>query len=178
MKILTWAVLFFAGLNASAQAQQSIIVDFSTGLLWHLYGDEQQDTYPVVLPRMDVQQTMNFSRPVLGQLKHADYKPTWWPTASMRHDDPSLPRRVEYGQSRHPIGLYRLRIFWINPTNPAFWGPVRIHGGARIWDLRRSLSAGCVRMMDEDIERLVNNIDHAKASGQTGVRIAFGFFNE
>lgn len=178
MKIFTWLVLFFAGLVASAQAQQSIIVDFSTGKLWHFYGEEQRDVYPVVLPRTDVQYTMNFSSPVLGQLRQMDYQPTWWPTANMQRDDPSLPSRIEYGQPRHPIGLYRLRIFWINPSNPTFWAPVRIHGGAQTTDLYRLKSAGCVRMLDEDIEQLVQNINRAKASGETGVRIAFGFFEQ
>jgi hypothetical protein len=177
MKIILWAVLILTGFAASARAQQSITVDFSTAQLWHLYGDGQRDLYPVVLPRMAAQHSMNFSQPVLGQLIHADYKPTWWPTANMRRKDSSLPSRVSYGQPGHPIGLYRLRIAWINPSSPAFWKPVRIHGGAQTRDLYKKRSAGCVRMLDEDIERLVSNIKRASQRGEAEVQVSFGFFS-
>lgn len=152
------------------QAQQMIVVDFTTGQLWHLYGEGQRDRYQVVLPKIQVQEQMNLSSPVRGSFTQADYKPTWWPTENMRKRKPSLPTAVSYGQSGHPIGIYRLRIAWQNPQDPEFWAPVRIHGGAKLADLNEAESAGCVRMLDADITRLVENIK--RHSGD--VQVMFG----
>jgi len=176
MRILMWVVLVWSGCVALAHAQQFITVDFSTGQLWHLYGDGQQDVYPVVLPRERVQTAMNISQPVLGKFSQADYRPTWWPTANMRRNNPTLPSSVSYGQSGHPIGIYRIRIAWINPSDPSFWRPVRIHGGAKLVDLHQLKSAGCVRMLDDDIKRLVSNINLAGQGGKPEVQVSFGFF--
>jgi len=160
---------------APVQAQQYITVDFSTGQLWHMYGNGQRDVYQVVLPRQSAQNSMNLTRPVVGRYTQADYKPTWWPTSNMRRRDSSLPRAVPYGHSRHPIGLYRLRIAWQNPSNPGFWQPVRIHGGAKVADLNQAKSAGCVRMLDQDINRLVANKKRAQHQGEVEVIVTFGF---
>jgi len=154
MKIWILALLIGVGFAVKAPAQQMITVDYSTGQLYHLYtlnGEDRTDRYQVVLPKTHVQRTMGLTRPVIGTLTQADYKPTWWPTANMRRNDPSLPKAVRYGQSRHPIGIYRLRIAWQNPRNPAFWEAVRIHGNAQTSDLNGAESAGCVRMIDQDI---------------------------
>jgi hypothetical protein len=53
--------------------------------------------------------------------------------------------------------------------------------GAHTWwaktaDLHQSKSAGCVRMLDEDIERLVNNINLTNQGGKPEVQVSFGFF--
>ncbi len=177
MRIIFLVVLICIGWSAPVRAQQFITVDFSTGQLWHLYGEGQRDVYQVVLPKETVQREMNLSQPVIGQYVQADHKPTWWPTANMRARKPSLPREVRYGQSEHPIGIYRLRVDWQNPRNPDFWLPVRIHGGAKLADLNEAESAGCVRMLDEDIVRLVTNIKQARGHGETDIKVSFGFFN-
>jgi lipoprotein-anchoring transpeptidase ErfK/SrfK len=119
---------------------------------------------------------MNISQPVLRKFSQADYRPTWWPTANMRRNNPTLPSSVSYGQSGHPIGIYRIRIAWINPSDPSFWRPVRIHGGAKLVDLHQLKSAGCVRMLDDDIKRLVSNINLAGQGGKPEVQVSFGFF--
>ena len=177
MNILTSAVLIWVVLVAPAHAQQIIQVDFTAGQLLHFYGEGQYDIYPVVLPRLEVQRSLNLVRPVLGQLISTDYKPTWWPTVNMGRKYPSLPRSVSYGYPGHPIGIYRLRIDWENPTNPSFWQPVRIHGGAKTIDLYQAKSAGCVRMLDEDIVRLVKKINHLRQTDEAAVQISFGFFH-
>jgi len=176
MRTLMFVVLVWGGLAASAQATQFINVDFSTGQLWHLYGDGQRDMYPVVLPRLGVQNSLNLTQPVVGRFRHADYKPTWWPTVNMRRRNPSLPSSVSYGQPGHPIGIYRIRIDWVNPANPLFWRPVRIHGGAKSVDLHEAKSAGCVRMLDTDIAQLVSTIKLAGQGEKAEVQVSFGFF--
>jgi len=164
------------GLITQASAQQFITVDFSSGQLWHTYGDGRQDLYQVVLPKHSVQSQMNIhEQPVVGRYEQADFKPTWWPTARMRREDNSLPPAVRFGEPRHPIGIYRMRILWQNPDSHSFWSPVRIHGGAQVQDLNQSKSAGCVRMLDQDIVRLVANLEQAKLDGDLEVIVTFGF---
>jgi len=175
MRRVLMIVVWLLGTIVPAHAQQFITVDFSTGQLWHMYGDNERDVYQVVLPRQSAQAAMAITQPVIGRFTQADYKPTWWPTLNMRRNDPSLPSAVRYGHPRHPIGVYRLRIAWQNPNNPGFWIPVRIHGGAKERDLNQAKSAGCIRMLDVDIERLVANKKRAQAAGQTEVIITFGF---
>lgn len=177
MRSILLAVSFVISLVTNVQAQQMITVDFSTGQLWHLYGEGQRDVYQVVLPKQHVQQEMNLSRPVLGTFTQADYKPTWWPTASMRAMKPALPKAVQFGQSGHPIGIYRLRIAWHNPPDAAFWAPVRIHGGAKDRDLNNAESAGCIRMRDAEIQKLVRNMQQAMQKGESSVIVSFGFFS-
>jgi len=176
MRTLFLTILICLGFASTLRAQQFIAVDFNSGQLWHLYGEGQRDVYPVVLPKYDVQRQMDITRPVLGQLNQADYKPTWWPTQNMRRKNPALPSSISYGQRGHPIGIYRLRIGWTNPSNPSFWGPIRIHGGAKLADLYDAESAGCVRMLDQDIVRMVENISRAQQSGESQVQVSFGFF--
>ena len=180
MKLWILAVLICVGLVAQAQAQQMITVDYSTGQLYHLYslnGESRTNTYQIVLPKAHVQREMNLKRPVLGTFTQADYKPAWWPTENMRRKNPALPREVRYGQRGHPIGIYRLRIAWHNPSDPDFWAPVRIHGGAKTADLNEAESAGCVRMLDPDIVQMVNNISAAQQQGESVVHVSFGFFS-
>jgi len=158
----------------SAAAQQHITVDFTTGQLWHQYGDGQSDVYQIVLPTTTAQATMRVAqRPVIGQFDRAEYKPSWGPTPNMRRRDPSLPAVVRYGHPRHALGIYRLRIAWQNSGNHEFWQYVRIHGGAKEEDLNQAKSSGCIRMLDPDILRLVANIQAAQAAGETEVIVIF-----
>jgi lipoprotein-anchoring transpeptidase ErfK/SrfK len=180
MKPWSLTLLIFFGVATHVSAQQMITVDYSTGQLWHLYslnGESKTDSYQIVLPKIRVQQEMNLSRPVIGTLKQADYKPTWWPTANMRRKNKALPKQVRYGQHGHPIGIYRLQITWHNPIDSDFWQSVRIHGNAKQADLNEAESAGCVRMLDEDIKQMVGNIEAAQRQGEKEVQVSFGFFS-
>lgn len=164
MVMMTMAVI-------PATAEQVIMVDFNEGVLYHWYGTrEEPDRYPVVLPKVDVQEVMDLESPVHGKFTQADHRPTWWPTANMRHRKPSLPQSVPYGHRFHPIGVYRLRIDWQNPNDQSYWSSIRIHGGADHQDLYAEKSAGCIRMLDPDVTEMVKNI------GDYGgeIRVTFG----
>lgn len=146
---------------ALVAAEQIIFVDFKNARLLHYYGDpgREPDIYPIVLPKLGVQAQMGLTHPVHGTLTQVDYKPTWWPTPNMRRAKPSLPAAIKYGEAGHPIGVYRLRILWSNPSDAAFWQWIRIHGGAQLVDLGNGESSGCIRMLDADITRMVQNIN-------------------
>jgi hypothetical protein len=129
--------------------------------------------YPAVLPKPNALQSMQLERqPVWGLLSQIDHKPTWWPTPNTRRARPTLPQAVPYGHRLHPIGIYRLRVHWQNPTRPNFWQYVRIHGGAKEQDLYQKLSSGCVRMLDANISEMVSLIRHA--GGTTLVTFGYG----
>lgn len=146
--------------GVAAVADQILFVDFKHGRMLHYHdASDQPDRYPVVLPLSSVRQEMMLSEPVHGTVTQIDFKPTWWPTANMRSRKPSLPESIAYGQKGHPIGLYRIRIEWMNPSDAAFWQTIRIHGGAEAKDLFTEASSGCIRMLDADIDKLVKKIE-------------------
>ncbi len=70
--------------------------------------------------------------------------PTWYPTASARREDPSLPKVVRAGPE-NPLGEYALYLDW-----PRYL----IHGTNEPDGVGRRVSRGCIRLYPEDIERL------------------------
>lgn len=70
--------------------------------------------------------------------------PTWFPTPSIRKDDPTLPARVPPGPD-NPLGKFALYLGW-----PAYL----IHGTNKPEGVGRRVSRGCIRMYPEDIARL------------------------
>ncbi len=160
--------------SPAAQAvtyQSTITVDFDFKEVRYQGGGVSR-IYPAVLPKPTALQSMQLDRwPVWGMLSQTDREPAWMPTPNMRRANPRLPKVVRYGEPLHPIGIYRLRVNWQNPTRPSFWQYVRIHGGAKEKDLYQHLSSGCVRMLDADITDMVALLK--SAGGET--RITFGY---
>ena len=155
----------------AASPSSTIIVDFDFKEVQYQGGGVSR-IYPAVLPKPIALQSMQLERrPVHGELSQIDYKPAWMPTPDMRRANPRLPKVVRYGEPLHPIGIYRLRVNWQNPTKPDFWQYVRIHGGAKEADLYGHYSSGCVRMRDADITEMVALLQ--RAGDKT--RITFGY---
>ncbi|MCA9357640.1 L,D-transpeptidase family protein [Candidatus Kaiserbacteria bacterium] len=167
MKKITFLYMFFLlAFPCSTHASSDsflISVNFKTATLFLSKAHQIIAAYPVVLPRATVQTRMRLTKVIYGEVTQVDYKPTWWPTENMLRHNPALPTAIPYGHPKHPIGLYRIRVHWINPENPSFWVPIRIHGGAKDQHLTGKFSSGCVRMKDEDISSLVEHIDSGEA---------------
>jgi len=70
--------------------------------------------------------------------------PTWYPPASARRDDPSLPAAVQAGPE-NPLGEFALYLAW-----PRYL----IHGTNEPDGVGRRVSRGCIRLYPEDISRL------------------------
>lgn len=79
------------------------------------------------------------------------YKPTWYPTKRMRisaqQSGRELPKRVPPGPA-NPLGDWFV----------ALGHSIGIHGNNSPWSIGRSVSSGCVRMRNADIERLARSL--------------------
>lgn len=74
--------------------------------------------------------------------------PTWIPTPRMRKEHPELPAVVGPGPD-NPLGPMALYLGW-----PEY----RIHGTNRPWGIGRRVSSGCLRMYNQDIKKLYNEV--------------------
>ncbi len=70
--------------------------------------------------------------------------PTWYPTASARRDDPTLPAVVHPGPD-NPLGTRAMYLGW-----PMYL----IHGTHKPYGVGRRVSRGCIRLYPADAERL------------------------
>lgn len=79
--------------------------------------------------------------------------PTWYPTARMRREDPTLPRVVGPGPD-NPLGTHALYLDV---------GLLRIHGTNRPWGVGARASSGCIRLYPEDIPVLFGKVPKGTA---------------
>lgn len=75
--------------------------------------------------------------------------PTWYPTARMREEDPSLPQSIPAGPD-NPLGSHALYLGW-----PEY----AIHGTNRPFGIGRRVSSGCIRLYPENIVELYEFIE-------------------
>jgi L,D-transpeptidase ErfK/SrfK len=74
--------------------------------------------------------------------------PTWYPTASARNDDPTLPAAVPPGPD-NPLGDRAMYLGWRNYL---------IHGTNKEYGIGRRASRGCIRMYADDAEALYDGV--------------------
>jgi L,D-transpeptidase ErfK/SrfK len=70
--------------------------------------------------------------------------PTWYPTPSVRRENPELPPAVPPGPD-NPLGTHALRLSK---------GTILIHGTNKPWGVGRKVTHGCLRLYPEDIPHL------------------------
>ncbi len=71
--------------------------------------------------------------------------PSWTPTAAMRERDPSLPVRVEGGETNNPLGTRAMYLTW-----PAYL----VHGTHDTRKIGRQSSSGCIGLYNQHVEEL------------------------
>ena len=74
--------------------------------------------------------------------------PGWTPPPAMRKRQPDLPRHVEGGLN-NPLGA---RALYIGATI------YRIHGSNEPWTIGQAVSSGCIRMTNEDVTHLYEQV--------------------
>ncbi len=86
----------------------------------------------------------------LGDTRVVDKQvgPTWYPTPSMRAEDPSLPKMVPPGPD-NPLGDYALALGW-----PDYL----IHGTNKPYGIGRMVSNGCIHLYPADIASLFEEV--------------------
>jgi len=74
--------------------------------------------------------------------------PDWTPPPAMRKRQPDLPQYMEGGLN-NPLGA---RALYIGSTI------YRIHGSNEPWTIGQAVSSGCIRMTNEDVTHLYENV--------------------
>ena len=75
--------------------------------------------------------------------------PIWFPPASIREENPDLPKVVRAGPN-NPLGRHALYFDW-----PSYL----VHGTNMPWGVGRRVSHGCIRLYPESIEALFGQIE-------------------
>lgn len=137
-----------------ADAEQTLVVDFSTGTLRVVAMDgTERFITPVVLPRGNY-----YPVPVSGTVRRAELGPIWIPTARMHQDNPGKykPRYGPY-ESGNAMGHCKISIDF--KSSHPLMTYVRVHGNAKPADLGQRRSRSCIRIPDKVCRDLVGVID-------------------
>lgn len=121
-----------------AQAPGTIVVDTAARFLYLVRGDGMAIRYRVAVGRPGT--TWKGVETVTAKQEW----PQWTPTPEMRRSRPGLPRHVA-GGAHNPLGA---RALYLGSTL------YRIHGTTNPRSIGRAASAGCFRMLNEDVIEL------------------------
>ncbi|MEL6289948.1 MAG: L,D-transpeptidase [Pseudomonadota bacterium] len=127
----------------SAHRPGQIIVSFSDRRLYHVTAPGRATSYPIAVPRPKSRWSGT------NRITMKKKNPTWTPTASMRAENPRLPRVVKGGDPRNPLGN---RALYLGSTL------YRIHGTDAPWTIGKNVSKGCVRMHNRHVAELYNKV--------------------
>lgn len=125
-----------------APKKKGILINVSEMRLYHYSSDSGQDrvvTYPVGIGS-DGTDTPLGTFSIIEKIEN----PTWRVPASIRRENPELPKIVPPGDD-NPLGSHALRLSL---------GDVLIHGTNRPWGIGRKATHGCVRLYPEHIPSL------------------------
>jgi L,D-transpeptidase ErfK/SrfK len=124
---------------------EGIVINLSEMRLYHFpKNGGPVETFPIGIGR-DGRLTPVGSTTVVRKLSD----PTWYPPESIRKEKPELPSVVPPGPE-NPLGRHALYLGWQSYL---------IHGTNQPDGVGRRISAGCIRMYPEDIERLFATVD-------------------
>lgn len=120
----------------------TIVVDTSERRLYLVRGDGTAIRYGVGVGRDGFQWTGTHRITRMAEW------PGWTPPAAMRRRQPHLPTHMEGGPN-NPLGA---RAMYIGSTL------YRIHGSNEPWTIGQAVSSGCIRMTNEDVVDLYNQV--------------------
>lgn len=138
--------------NPTNEPPGTIIVDTSGHFLYLTMQDGQAMRYGVGLGRA------GFAWEGHGNIQYKRKWPTWTPPDEMIGRQPELARysSVNGGMEpglNNPLGARALYIFQ-NGQDTLF----RIHGSPEWWSIGKSVSSGCVRMLNQDVCDLYDRV--------------------
>jgi len=113
-----------------------VIVSFSDRRLYWITKQGEAMTYPVAVPKEGARWQG------VTTVTNKRVNPSWTPTPSMIRDNPRLPRWVPGGHPMNPLGI---RAMYLGSST------YRIHGTDAPWTIGQAVSAGCIRMTNEDV---------------------------
>lgn len=122
--------------------REGIVVNLAELRLYY-FGPEGVETHALGIGREGFDTPKGRTR-IVRKAKN----PTWYPTASVRAENPGLPRVVPPGPD-NPLGTRALYLGW-----PAYL----IHGTNKPYGVGRRVSHGCLRMYPEQVESLYERV--------------------
>lgn len=124
----------------------TIVVDIDEKRLYHVLGDGRARRYGVAVGRQ------GYSLRGVGTIGRKAKWPSWTPTANMVRLRPNMARHSGPGLS-NPLGARALYLYQ-GSRDTMF----RIHGTNEPWSIGTSVSSGCIRMLNEDVLELYDNV--------------------
>jgi lipoprotein-anchoring transpeptidase ErfK/SrfK len=140
--------------NPTGERPGVLVVDTSGHFLYLTYEDGQAMRYGVGLGRA------GFEWAGRGVIQYKRAWPRWTPPDEMIARQPELePYSARNGGMepglKNPLGARALYIFQ-NKEDTLY----RIHGSPEWWTIGKSVSSGCVRMMNQDVVDLFNRVQN------------------
>jgi lipoprotein-anchoring transpeptidase ErfK/SrfK len=117
-------------------ATGQIVVSFGDRRLYLVTKPGQAISYPIAVPREDAR----WEGTTTVSMKREN--PSWTPTPTMIKLNPKLPSWVPGGHPMNPLGV---RALYLGTST------YRIHGTDAPWTIGEAVSAGCIRMYNEDV---------------------------
>lgn len=124
----------------------TIVVDVDEKRLYHVLGDGRARRYGVGVGRQ------GYSLRGIASVGRKATWPSWTPTANMLRIRPNMARHSGPGLS-NPLGARALYLYQ-GSRDTMF----RIHGTNEPWSIGTSVSSGCIRMLNEDVLELYDNV--------------------
>lgn len=123
-------------------AANTIIINTSERRLYHIFENGQAMKYGVGVGREGFQWAGSH------RITRKAEWPGWTPPPAMKRRQPELPDHMEGGPN-NPLGA---RALYIGSTL------YRIHGSNEPWTIGHAVSSGCIRMANEDVVHLYDNV--------------------
>ncbi len=120
----------------------TIIVDTEERRLYYVMGDGKALKYGIGVGREGFQWSGS------NRISRKAEWPGWTPPPAMRKRQPGLPTYMEGGID-NPLGA---RALYIGSTI------YRIHGSNEPWTIGQAVSSGCIRMTNDDVSHLYNQV--------------------
>ena len=120
----------------------TIIVNTTERRLYHVLGNGKAMKYGVGVGRQ------GFQWAGTHRITRKAEWPGWTPPPQMRRRQPGLPAYMAGGPN-NPLGA---RALYIGSTL------YRIHGSNEPWTIGHAVSSGCIRMTNDDVTHLYNNV--------------------
>lgn len=123
--------------------REGIVINLPEQRLYLYEGDGRASTFPIGVGREGWETPLGKTKVVRKR-----ENPTWFPPASIRHEEPDLAEAVPPGPD-NPLGTRALYLGW-----PSYL----IHGTNEPYGVGRRVSRGCIRLYPEDILRLYDRV--------------------
>jgi lipoprotein-anchoring transpeptidase ErfK/SrfK len=135
----------------SNEAPGTIIVDPQNRFLYLVAGGGRAIRYGIGVGRQ------GFQWSGVATIRDKQEWPDWYPPKEMLHRQPEIMRQMQSlrsgigmaGGSGNPLGA-RAMYLWQGNKDTLY----RIHGTTEPWTIGRSVSSGCIRMLNQDVINL------------------------